>query len=129
MRAVALAGRLDTLGGYLTYHNVARRAPEDGPEAKGPVAAGAVVEAVQRRLGHASAARTLDVYAGLFGDDLDIVATNLSPTGRAAGAGWCRTSALERTLLAPRAAAEMAFLQVREARPAGIEPATIGLEG
>jgi hypothetical protein len=28
-------------------------------------------------LGHASAAMTLDVYAGLFGDDLDAVATRL----------------------------------------------------
>jgi integrase len=35
------------------------------------VAAGANVKAVQRMLGHASAAMTLDVYAGLFGDDLD----------------------------------------------------------
>jgi hypothetical protein len=28
-------------------------------------------------LGHASAAMTLDVYAGLFGDDLDAVADRL----------------------------------------------------
>ena len=41
------------------------------------VAAGANVKAVQRMLGHASAAMTLDVYAGLFGDDLDAVATRL----------------------------------------------------
>jgi integrase len=37
------------------------------------IAAGANVKAVQRMLGHASAAMTLDVYAGLFGDDLDAV--------------------------------------------------------
>ncbi|MGW3794288.1 hypothetical protein ACWD8I_24405, partial [Micromonospora arida] len=36
-------------------------------------AAGANVKAVQRMLGHASASMTLDVYAGLFGDDLDAV--------------------------------------------------------
>lgn len=41
------------------------------------IAAGANVKAVQRMLGHASAAMTLDVYAGLFGDDLDAVATAL----------------------------------------------------
>ena len=38
------------------------------------IAAGANIKAVQRMLGHASAAMTLDVYAGLFGDDLDAVA-------------------------------------------------------
>jgi integrase len=41
------------------------------------VAAGANVKAVQRMLGHASAAMTLDVYAGLFDDDLDGVAARL----------------------------------------------------
>jgi integrase len=35
------------------------------------VSAGANVKAVQRMLGHASAAMTLDVYWGLFYDDLD----------------------------------------------------------
>lgn len=38
---------------------------------------GANVKAVQRMLGHASAAVTLDVYADLFDDDLDSVATAL----------------------------------------------------
>ena len=41
------------------------------------VSAGADVEAVQRMLGHASAAITLDVYADLFDDDLEAVATAL----------------------------------------------------
>ena len=41
------------------------------------IAAGANVKAVQRMLGHASASMTLDVYAALFGDDLDAVATRL----------------------------------------------------
>lgn len=40
---------------------------------------GANVKAVQRMLGHASAAMTLDVYAGLFSDDLDSVAVALDP--------------------------------------------------
>ena len=38
---------------------------------------GANVKVVQRMLGHASAAMTLDVYAGLFRDDLDNVADAL----------------------------------------------------
>jgi integrase len=42
------------------------------------VSAGANVKAVQRMLGHASAAMTLDVYAGLFDDDLDGVAERLN---------------------------------------------------
>lgn len=41
------------------------------------IAAGATVKSVQRMLGHASAAMTLDVYAGLFSDDLDDVAARL----------------------------------------------------
>ncbi|GAA2751240.1 hypothetical protein GCM10009869_14280 [Amnibacterium kyonggiense] len=39
---------------------------------------GANVKAVQRMLGHASAAMTLDVYADLFDDDLDLVAVRLN---------------------------------------------------
>ena len=41
------------------------------------VSAGANVKAVQKMLGHASAAMTLDVYADLFNDDLEAVATAL----------------------------------------------------
>jgi integrase len=41
------------------------------------ISAGANVKAVQRMLGHASAAMTLDVYAGLFSDDLDDVADRM----------------------------------------------------
>jgi integrase len=41
------------------------------------VSAGAKVKAVQRALGHASAAMTLDVYAGLFDDDLDGIAERM----------------------------------------------------
>lgn len=48
------------------------------------VQAGAHVKAVQRMLGHASAAMTLDVYADLFDDDLDAVATALDQAKRAA---------------------------------------------
>ncbi|GAB2572395.1 tyrosine-type recombinase/integrase [Leucobacter ruminantium] len=41
------------------------------------ISAGANVKAVQRMLGHASAAMTLDTYADLFDDDLDDVAAAL----------------------------------------------------
>ena len=41
------------------------------------VSAGAKVKTVQRMLGHASAAMTLDVYSGLFDDDLDAVADRM----------------------------------------------------
>lgn len=42
------------------------------------VSAGANVKVVQRMLGHASAAMTLNVYADLFDDDLDAVAVALN---------------------------------------------------
>jgi integrase len=55
------------------------------------VQAGANVKAVQRMLGHASAAMTLDVYAGLFGDDLDAVADRLDEAAARARADCLRT--------------------------------------
>lgn len=41
------------------------------------VSAGANVKAIQRMLGHASAAMTLDIYADLFDDDLEALTTRL----------------------------------------------------
>ena len=41
------------------------------------VASGATVKSIQRMLGHASAAMTLDVYAGLFDDDLSDLAARM----------------------------------------------------
>ncbi len=41
------------------------------------ISGGASVKVVQRQLGHASAAMTLDIYAGLFADDLDELADHL----------------------------------------------------
>lgn len=46
------------------------------------VQSGANVKAVQRMLGHASAAMTLDVYADLFDDDLDVLAQRLDSAAR-----------------------------------------------
>ncbi|TFC19495.1 site-specific integrase [Cryobacterium glucosi] len=51
------------------------------------VSAGASVKSVQRMLGHASAAMTLDVYADLFDDDLDAVACALDDQANASGRG------------------------------------------
>lgn len=48
------------------------------------ISAGANVKAVQRMLGHASAAMTLDTYADLFEDDLDDVASALDQARAAA---------------------------------------------
>jgi integrase len=42
------------------------------------VSAGANVKALQRMLGHKSAAMTLDTYADLFEDDLNAVAERLN---------------------------------------------------
>ena len=46
------------------------------------VSSGANVKAVQRMLGHASAAMTLDTYADLFDDDLDAVSVALDNAKR-----------------------------------------------
>lgn len=51
------------------------------------VSAGANVKVVQRMLGHASAAMTLDAYADLFDDDFTAVADKLSET---VGKMWAR---------------------------------------
>ncbi|MBC8094154.1 MAG: site-specific integrase [Pseudonocardia sp.] len=94
-------------GGVLRNNNFRRRGFNQAAESVGlagltphelrhtaaslAVAAGANVKAVQRMLGHASAAMTLDVYAGLFGDDLDAVADRLDDAVRRSGADQMRT--------------------------------------
>lgn len=60
------------------------------------VASGANVKAIQRMLGHASAAMTLDVYSGLFDDDLMALAERMDAahdahvTERVVGVVWAR---------------------------------------
>ncbi|MGN7133423.1 tyrosine-type recombinase/integrase [Rhodococcoides corynebacterioides] len=49
------------------------------------ISSGANVKAVQRMLGHASAAMTLDIYAGLFEDDLNDVADRMPRPPEVAG--------------------------------------------
>jgi integrase len=66
-KAVAKCMTADPTFSRITTHDLRHTA---APLA---VAAGASVKAVQRMLGHASAAMTLDVYADLFDDDLDAV--------------------------------------------------------
>jgi integrase len=58
------------------------------------VSSGANVKAVQRMLGHASAAMTLDVYADLFDEDMALLAKRLVTTASEARADIC---GLERT--------------------------------
>ena len=65
-RAAIMAG-LDGLTPHELRHTAASLA----------VSAGANVKSIQRMLGHASAAMTLDVYSGLFDDDLDAVADRM----------------------------------------------------
>lgn len=70
-RAVEAAQEADESFPRVTPHDLRHTA------ASLAVQAGAHVKAVQRMLGHASAAMTLDVYADLFDDDLDAVAEAL----------------------------------------------------
>jgi integrase len=59
------------------------------------ISAGANVKAVQRMLGHASAAMTLDTYADLFDDDLDAVAAALDEAKTASGHRRVQTNVYE----------------------------------
>lgn len=51
------------------------------------ISAGANVKALQKMLGHASAAMTLDTYADLFDDDLGALAESLQASAEAAAVG------------------------------------------
>lgn len=70
--AIRKAKKVDGNFPTLTLHDLRHTA------ASLAISAGANVKAVQRMLGHASAAMTLDTYADLFDDDLDAVATALN---------------------------------------------------
>lgn len=73
----------------LTKAGVDRLTPHDlrHTAASLAVASGANVKAVQRMLGHKSAAMTLDTYADLFDSDLDDVAIRLDARAAAADVG------------------------------------------
>jgi hypothetical protein len=80
--AEQLIGRINGLGPHDLRHTAASLA----------VAAGANVKAIQKMLGHASAAMTLDIYADLFDDDLEAVATALDEAHARESVGkmWAR---------------------------------------
>jgi integrase len=69
--AVEKCGKADETFPDITPHDLRHTA------ASLAISAGANVKAVQRMLGHAKASMTLDVYADLFDDDLDVVADRL----------------------------------------------------
>jgi integrase len=69
--AIARSQAIDSHFPRVTIHDLRHTA------ASLAISAGANVKAVQRMLGHASAAMTLDTYADLFDDDLDAVAMAL----------------------------------------------------
>lgn len=70
--AVRRARAIDLLMPRVTPHDLRHTA------ASLAVSSGANVKAVQRMLGHASAAMTLDTYTDLFDDDLDAVAKRMN---------------------------------------------------
>lgn len=78
VKAVRAAQRIDATIPPITPHDLRHTA------ASLAVSAGANVKVVQRMLGHASAAMTLDVYAELFEGDLDSVAQAMSAARNAA---------------------------------------------
>ncbi len=91
-------------------------------------AASGNVKAVQRMLGHASASMTLDVNAGLFGDDLDDIAHRLDEAvtaRRATIRGPALTTA--RPLTWGKGEAQADDLGFHTEPPDGIEPSTYAL--
>jgi integrase len=79
----------------VTSSGIPRTTPHDlrHTAASLAVSSGANVKAVQKMLGHASAAMTLDVYADLFDDDLEAVATALDHARTHEGVGkmWAKS--------------------------------------
>jgi integrase len=87
-RAILAAQVEDPTFPYLTPHDLRHTA------ASIAISSGANVKALQRMLGHASAAMTLDTYADLFEDDLDAVSERMDAvrTESVVGFSWGKTS-------------------------------------
>lgn len=85
--AVAKAQLVDETFPRVTIHDLRHTA------ASLAVSSGANVKAVQRMLGHASAAMTLDTYADLFEDDLDAVSEALDKAKRVSDVSNSRPNA------------------------------------
>lgn len=87
--------RQSWFGGAVIRSGIPRITPHDlrHTAASFAVSAGANVKAVQRMLGHSSAAMTLDTYADLFDDDLDAVADALHKAVSLSSVGkmWANT--------------------------------------
>ncbi|WP_457099328.1 tyrosine-type recombinase/integrase [Microbacterium sp. P5_E9] len=88
--AVRRAQKIDPSIPRITPHDLRHTA------ASLAISAGANVKAVQKMLGHASAAMTLDTYADLFDDDLDAVADRMQEAAQIASAGRPWAALLER---------------------------------
>jgi integrase len=80
--AVQKSRKLDETFPPITTHDLRHTA------ASLAISAGANPKAVQRMLGHASAAMTLDTYADLFEDDLDAVSNRLNEVRNSAVVGF-----------------------------------------
>jgi len=87
--AVKRAQKIDPTIPRVTPHDLRHTA------ASLAISAGANVKAVQKMLGHASAAMTLDTYADLFDDDLEAVATRMQDAAlrESVGKTWAKTLA------------------------------------
>src|SRR4051794_17705796 len=95
------------------------------------VSAGANVKAVQRMLGHASAAMTLDRYADLFDDDLDALADRLDAVrsaSRGLPADFLRTDGDVLAFAEPAQAALAQEQGLQSVETRGIEPLTPALQ-
>jgi hypothetical protein len=79
-------------------------------------------------LGHASASMTLDVYAGLFGDDLDAVATRLDEAVARVMRTICGLAPpTAASLTSGNGEAQAGHLGFWDEPPDGIEPSTYAL--
>ncbi|MEC5151404.1 tyrosine-type recombinase/integrase [Cryobacterium sp. GrIS_2_6] len=89
--AVRKAQAIDATFQRVTVHDLRHTA------ASLAISAGANVKAVQKMLGHASAAMTLDTYADLFDDDLDAVGIALNQAKKVSDVGkpWANPESLQ----------------------------------
>ncbi|HEY4267239.1 MAG TPA: tyrosine-type recombinase/integrase [Galbitalea sp.] len=93
--AVKASQAVDPLFPDITPHDLRHTA------ASLAISAGANPKAVQRMLGHASAAMTLDTYADLFEDDLDAVSERLNAVRAATVVGFSWGAGVNVRQLAP----------------------------
>jgi integrase len=96
------------------------------------ISAGANVKAVQRMLGHASAAMTLDRYADLFDDDLDAASDRLDAvrdSARGLSADSLRADGLLiKPSRSPKSSAAQQNRGLQSVETRGIEPLTPALQ-